>query len=91
MILLLYSSSFSAYANVEDLVSQLLMERLLLFHSTTPQTLSLPSLSNIATSPTSVQNVRYIGQTGREGMVAYLIDCYERTVYEERYIKVCVC
>lgn len=80
-------SQNTAYANIEDLVSQLLMERLLLFHSTTPQTLSLPSLSNIATSPTSVQNVRYIGQTGREGMIAYLIDCYERTVYEERYIK----
>ena len=31
---------------------------------------------------------RYLGQTGRVGMVAYLIDCYERVMYEDRYIKV---
>lgn len=84
------------YSNIEDLVSLLLTERLMLFHSLTdspslssPVVIDQPRHLGLTTSPTSsLQVYRYSGQSGIEGMIAYLIDCYERLVYEERYIKV---
>ena len=68
------------------------MERLLFFHQTTPpQNLTPPILYvNLAASPTSGsgQVIRYTNQPGRIGMVAYLLDCYDRAALEERYVKV---
>ena len=80
-----------AYANPFDLISQLLMERLLCFHQTAPpQDLTPPIFVNHGASPTSGsgQVIRYTNQPGRVGMVAYLLDCYDRAVLEERYVKV---
>ena len=75
-------------------MSQVLTERLLLFHSSSPAPFLPPPpgpASSLATSPGgSVQASRYSGQEGRNGMVAYLVDCYERIMFEERYIKVLV-
>ncbi len=91
MIIILTTVSLG-YANTEDLVSQLLTERLMLFHSQTPApVLLLPTSigTSLTTSPGgSVLASRYLGQGGRVGMVAYLIDCYERVMYEDRYVKV---
>ena len=59
-----------AFVNYSDLISQLLMERLVLFHQTTPTHDHAPSR--------------------RKEMVTYLLECYNRTVIEERHIKVTV-
>lgn len=59
-----------AFVNYSDLISQLLMERLVLFHQTTPTRDHAPSR--------------------RKEMVTYLLECYNRTVIEERHIKVTV-
>lgn len=71
------------------------MERLLLFdQSPSPLQLTPRILTELMTTPASVtsgsgQVLRYKDQLGRVGMVAYLIDCYDRAVFEERYVKVC--
>ena len=82
-----------------DLVSQLLMERLPIFHeagkkgSTEDMTgsahLPSPSFPNHTTSsstPSSPLTLtqRLTNQIGAEGMLAYLLDCYDRALHETR-------
>ena len=87
------------HSNLEDIVSQLLMERLFLTHPVQPL-LAVPRVPTIALSPPRGPSLamsptksggsvaRFTGQPGREGKMAYLLDCYDRAVFEERYIKV---
>ena len=87
----------AAYVDPTDLVSQLLMERLLLFHQPTiskpklttdgPDILSGPAdhTPSLSTPPTpSALAPRLTNQIAAEGAMAYLIDCYERTINESR-------
>ena len=78
----LHLTHSAAYSSTEDLVSQLLTERLLLFVSNdNSHSLASPFVGRptpIGSTPSQ--------QRGREGMVAYLMDCYERICQEEHKV-----
>ena len=88
--------SFSpAYVDVRDLASQLLMERIPLFHearldqNTTAADgpSSLPSYladHTHSSAPSSSLAPRLTNQIAGEGAMAYLLDCYDRSLHESR-------
>ena len=85
-----------AYVDVTDLTSQLLMERLPLFHNQpavedTPTDGALPLPSprgdRASLSPSSTPSSlapRLTNQIAGEGAMAYLLDCYDRALQESR-------
>lgn len=81
----------TAHSDATDLISQLLVERLPLFHE--KQTESVTSFIHLpypnhtsSSSPSSPLSLsqRLTNQTGAEGILAYLLDCYDRALNESR-------
>ncbi|CAI8033766.1 hypothetical protein GBAR_LOCUS19053, partial [Geodia barretti] len=85
----------SAYVDVRDLASQLLMERIPLFHearldqgtTVADGPSSLPSYladHTHSSAPSSSLAPRLTNQIAGEGAMAYLLDCYDRSLHESR-------